>query len=512
LPHVDPEVRDASPAEPPLSHRALKGFLITLSGTGMQGIAQILIVGILGRLLTPEDFGVVGAGMAFVGFSTILSQMGVGPALVQREELRDEHIATGFNLSVTMGLAFMAALWFAAPGLERFLRLDGFVPVLRGLSLVFVIRSLSLTSQALLQRELRFDVLAASQLVSYLAGFLGVGVTLAMRGAGVWALVWATLVQAATQTVILLVVRRHPVRPGMNGAAARDLLNFGVGMSLGKVLNYLATQADNFVVARLLGAGALGVYGRAYQLVVAPATLFGGVANKVLFPALAQVQNEPRRLARGYLTGVSLVATLTMPLSALIWMFAPEIIGAWLGPQWVEAVAPLRVLAVGILFRTSYKLSDSLVRATGAVYRRAWRQAVYAGLVIGGAIVGARWGVPGVAAGVLLAVAVNFGFMAELALKEASASRLAFLSLHLPGALLALAALGTARGVTLVIGPSIGNAYALALVASLFATGVCLALVAWSPARFAGPGPVLVAETLRGLIRGRGRGDGAASR
>jgi PST family polysaccharide transporter len=497
------------PREDSLRQRTLKGFVVTLGGAGTQGLLQVLVVSILARLLSPEDFGVVGAALTVVGLSSILSQLGVGPALVQRRTLEEDHVRAGFTLSLTLGAFLMGVVWLTAPALERFLGLTDFVPVLRVLSLVFLIQSLSTTSQALLQRELRFGVLAVAHIASYLIGFGAVGVVLAAQGAGVWALVAANLVQATVRALVVLATRRHAWRPTLKRSATRDLLLFGVGMSLGKVLNYVATQADNLVVAKVLGAGPLGIYGRAYQLVVAPATLFGSVTNKVLFPALAQVQNDPRRLTLGYLSAVSIVATVTLPLSALMWLFAPEIVALWLGPQWVAVVAPLRILSVAILFRTSYKLSDSVVRAAGAVYRRAWRQGVYAGLVIGGSILGARSGVAGVAAAVLVAVVANFLMMAHLALHESGGRTRDFVASHVPGLLLAAVALSVAWASAYGLHALGAGAYLAAGLACLAATACCLFLVLALPRRFAGSGMIIMMSTARSF---RNPGSSKASR
>ena len=107
------------------------------------------------------------------------------------------------------------------------------------------------------------------------------------------------------------------------------------------------------------------------------------------------------RLAAAYLRAVALIALLVLPLSAALILLAPEVVRVALGPRWGLAVAPFQILGIGMLFRTSYKMSDSIARSTGAVYRRAWRQVIYAALVVVGAWVGQHWGIAGVAWGAL---------------------------------------------------------------------------------------------------------------
>jgi PST family polysaccharide transporter len=194
----------------------------------------------------------------------------------------------------------------------------------------------------------------------------------------------------------------------------------------------LALQGDNLVVGHSLGPGALGIYGRAYNLMSAPAVAIGKVLDDVLFPTLARVQDDVERLARGFRRAVAVISIATLPASATMVILAPELVRVALGPQWSEVVGPFRILAAGLLFRTSYKISDSLARSTGAVYRRAKRQVVYAGLVVGGAYIGQGWGLEGVATGVLLALLVNFVLMAQLSLQLCRLSWRSFLEFHLP--------------------------------------------------------------------------------
>jgi O-antigen/teichoic acid export membrane protein len=164
------------------------------------------------------------------------------------------------------------------------------------------------------------------------------------------------------------------------------------------------------------------MYSRAFQLIVMPANLFGQVLDTVLFPAMSAVQDSRSRLTSAFRRGVLFITVVVLPISVLCIILAPEIIRVVLGKNWENAIAPFQILSVSILFRTSYKMSDSLARATGAVYDRAWRQILFALFVFIGAWVGTQWGLAGVACGVLLATCLNYLFMADLSLKLISMS------------------------------------------------------------------------------------------
>jgi O-antigen/teichoic acid export membrane protein len=196
-----------------------------------------------------------------------------------------------------------------------------------------------------------------------------------------------------------------------------ELLYFGGGFTLARIGNYFAGNVDNLVVGRWLGENALGMYSRAFQLIVMPANLFGQVLDTVLFPAMSSVQDSKFRLTLAFRRGVLFITVVVLPISVLSIILAPEIIRIILGNNWENAIVPFQILSISILFRTSYKMSDSLARATGAVYDRAWRQILFAVCVFVGAWIGTQWGLAGVATGVLLATCLNYVLMAHLSLK-----------------------------------------------------------------------------------------------
>ena len=416
----------------PLTRTTLSGLFWMFMGTGAQALLQIVVVAVLARLLNPEDFGVVSAALIIVGFSSIFSQLGVGPAVVQRPQLEDRHVKTGFTLSLIFGLLMTGAVWLFAPTAARFFHIEELPHVIRVLSFVFTLQGVSMIAEALVQRELRFRWLAVIEVTAFVAGYGAFGVTLAYLGFGVWALVGAQLAQAALKTVILLIVQPHPKGLMLERRALTDLMYFGGGFTAARIGNYIAGQVDNLVVGRWLGPEALGIYGRAHQLMTAPANFFGQVLDRVLFPAMVKIQDHSQRLTVAYRRGVALIALVMLPASAVLFVLAPELIHVLLGPQWHGVIAPFQVFAVGMILRTSYKMSDSMARATGAVYRRAWRQSIYAVLVAAGAWAGLRWGLSGVALGVLVAIAVNFFLMAQLSVSVAGISWGSILGAHRP--------------------------------------------------------------------------------
>jgi PST family polysaccharide transporter len=382
-----------------------------------QALLQLVVLAILARLLTPDEFGVLGLAMIFVGFAALFSQLGVGPALIQRSELTPVHIRVGFTLSVLLSLIFTLLLMAVAPFASVILKNDQVSSVLNVVSLNFLFSGFGVVAESLLKRNLRFKKLMWANVLSYLIGYALIGIVLAALDFGVWALVWATLGQSLLKSVFLLLYNPHPIVPSLARRETRELLFFGGGFTLAHFLNYSANQGDYFVVGRIMGSGALGVYTRAYQLMMIPAKYFGQVLNVVLFPVMAKLQNKRAQLTKTYLRSVAVVTLVSAPLGVLMVTMASEIVEVLLGPQWTDTIVPFQILTIGVVARTSYKIDDALARALGAMYKRSVRDAMYAAAVVLGALIGLRWGLEGVAVGVLGAVVINYLLALQMSIK-----------------------------------------------------------------------------------------------
>jgi len=298
------------------------------------------------------------------------------------------------------------------------------------------------------------------------------------------------------------------LRPQVEARAFAELAYFGGGFTIARIANYLAVNGDNLVVGRFLGPTTLGYYGRAHSLMAAPAYAFGTVLDQVLFPAMARVQDDPTRLAAAYRRGVALIALLVLPASAVLVLLAPELIRAVLGAKWGAVVVPFQILGLGMLFRTSYKMSDSIARSTGAVYRRAWRQILYAVLVLAATGLGTRWGIVGVSWGALAALTVNFILMAGLGLEVAQLPWRRFWDAHRPAVLL------TAVSFPCVWGAVVGlRSLDLPAVVVLAVAGgvrllVCGGLVWRAPGVFLGADGQWMASTMRSFVQKLARSSG----
>lgn len=416
--------------EKSLFNNALEGFLWIFSSKGIQLFFQFFVLIALARLLDPNAFGIVSAAMVVVSFTDVISMLGIGPAIIQSKELNYKHIYTGFTTTIILNFILFLIIFLSSPLFARFFGIVELENVLKYLSLLIIIKSWGIVAEFLIQRELKFKLYSITNATSYVVYGL-IGVTLAFFDYGVWSLVTAQLSQQLYKTILFVYSQPHSKKIKIELTEFKQLYYYGSGVSVAKIFNQLATQGDNLIIGRLLGSESLGLYSRAYQLMVMPANLFGQVMDKVLFPILSKIQDEQDRLIQWYTMSLTVIAIIVMPISVMFVLLAEEFVLILFGDQWLGMVVPLRILAMGLLFRTSYKISDSLVRALGAAYRRAWRQAIYAFLILTLSYIGHFWGLEGVALGVLFAIFINFILMSHLSLKLLGISALPILKVHL---------------------------------------------------------------------------------
>ncbi|MFQ5688785.1 MAG: lipopolysaccharide biosynthesis protein [Gemmatimonadota bacterium] len=433
--------------EPSLASRTLTAAQWRFASIAVQSVLQFGVTVLLSRLLPPRDFGLVALALIVTGFARVVSQLGIAPAVIQRRPLTDRHLRAAFTLSVLLGLATAVTLVALAP-LSAWLFHNSQVPaILRVVAWTFAVGGVGNTAGALLRRKLDFRRIFVVAAVSYGVGYAGVAVTLALLGFGVWALVLGALTRAALGAIMNLLLSPHPCRPLFDRVEVRELLGYGVGTSMHGVGSYLAQIGDNFVTGRWLGSERLGLYTRAYGLMMLTQDFVGHIALSVLFPAFSEIQHDRRRLGRAYLFAVQLTSLGSAPLMAGILVAAPHLIRGLYGENWSGAILPLQILCAFGLGRSIFPLGAAVARASGDVYALAWRTWLYAGLVVGLTYLATPFGLPGIALGVGAAILAAYLMLARLALSIVSLGWRDFFGAQASGLLLSLYVAGAALAV-----------------------------------------------------------------
>ena len=397
-----------------LSARTLSGLGWSYLATSIKALLSLLVLIILARLLTPVDYGLLGIAWIFIMLGARFGQAFIGPAIVQRSELTDRHIQVGFTLSVMIGIALAGIILLLAPIIGEFFNETTATRVLQALSIIFLINGIGNVPTHLLRRDLRFRELMVADVLAYSIGYGLTAIVLALQGYGVWSLVWGEIMHKVIHTIMVARYTHMHLYPRWALREATDLLSRGVGFSLARFFEFIARQGGYFVIGRWLGAASLGFYSRADRLILLPRNYVSQSLFHVLFPAMAQRQQGKERLADIYLHGSEILSLVALPVSALLFVGAPEIVSAILGGQWDPVVDLLRILAFAVLFQMCDILNIAAIGALGAVYRQAWRQGLHAFLVVGGAWYASRWGLEGVVIVIVGAQVIAYLLLTQL--------------------------------------------------------------------------------------------------
>lgn len=482
--------------------RVVDGFAWTSLGRLLLQATNLVALSVTSRYLSPADFGLFAPPVIMASLAYAVADGTFATALLQRKVLDDDHVRAALWASLLVSLAATAALVAGAPAIERAFGFAGLAPIVAVSAWMLPARLVATVPQALLQRQMRFKDLTVVALVTSLAGRVLPTIALAVAGFGVWALVIGLVLQAYLETAMLLWHARPSMAWPRDWRHGRDVVRFGGRVMAIQSLNQVATNVDNLIVGRLLGAAALGFYSRTFALMMLPVNLLGSSAQQVLFPRFAQSQDDPPALRTQFYTAVDLLNGFVLPFSALLVIAADSIVLVVLGPSWDSIVTPTRVLFAAVMLRIGCKVADTLSIASGNLMPTLWRQAGYACLIALGAFVGARWHLTGVAAGVAAALCLVYlaGLWSAIRLLDARAGTLA--ALHLRGVVLTVLAAGPAALLSTLGGDDVASRVAADIAAGLcFATVLALVMFLGPRALGGASADLLRAQTSR-VLRG----------
>jgi O-antigen/teichoic acid export membrane protein len=379
-----------------LRHRAIRGGGAKVLAQAANFSLRVGSLMVLARLLDPKDFGLVGMVTAITGVLILFRDFGLSSATIQRVEVTDQQVSTLFWINVLVGAGLCFVLAAASPLVARFYHEPRLVWVTIALSSGFLLNALGIQHSAMLQREMRFTVLSTIDVVS-LAFSVATGVSMAFVGFGYWSLVAMTIVPTLVTTIGLWTATKWVPGPPRRDAGIRSMVRFGGLVTLNSLIYYVAYNLDKVLLGRFWGAEAIGVYGRAYQLVNIPTDNLNSAVGEVAFSALSRVQNDAARLKSYFLKGYSLVLALTVPITIAGALCANDLISVVLGPKW-SATAPIfRLLAPTILIFAMINPMAWLLYSTGLVGRSIKLISIIAPLTISAYVVGLPYGPKGVA-------------------------------------------------------------------------------------------------------------------
>jgi len=333
-----------------LTSKTFNGFKWSYLSTGINAVLQIGFTAVMARLLEPAVFGLFAMAGLVLRFGQYFSQMGIGQALIQTIELKEEDIRAGFTLAFILGTFFTVITFFIAPlGILLFNNIEVII-IIRVMGLSFLLNGLSTISLSLMKREFKFKQIAIIEIITYVVGYGIIGLGMAYYRFGVWSLVGASLSQALIYTVISYIVERHSISFCFNTVKLKKIMTFGGKVAFIGFWEFIGNGIDVLMIGHFLGPFTLGIYNRSCALVNLPIQYVSSTFAKVFYSAFARVQNDNSRMKTAYLSSLTVVSLIIIPVSMGIIPAAKEIITTMLGTKWLEGVVVLQVLAVSVPF------------------------------------------------------------------------------------------------------------------------------------------------------------------
>ena len=406
-PNTSPEWFQTEHLEADLVRRSVRGGAATVTAQVINFALHTGSTMILARLLTPADFGLVAMVAAFTGFAMLFRDPGLSVATMQRAEINQVQVSTLFWANFAFSVAVMTLAVILAPAVAWFYGEPRLTWITICIAVTFVFGGLAAQHTALLRRQMRFTGLAIVQILSLAAGLI-VGVCLAWYGAGYWALVAIPAMQSLTNMVLVwVVVPWRPGRPSV-GKEVREMVRFGGNLTGFNCMNYLTRNVDNALIGAVWGAGPLGIYSRAYALLLFPLQQVNWPLGSVAVTTLSRLQNNPTQYRRVYCRIIQLIAYLTMPLVVLLAILSDEIILIVLGDQWSEAAVIFRILAFWALLLPLVGALGWLLTSLGRTRRMFKLGVITSTCAIVSFVLGLPWGPVGVA----IAATICFSILA----------------------------------------------------------------------------------------------------
>lgn len=318
------------------------------SAWGRQAV-QFGVSIVLARLLLPQDYGLLAMAAVFVGFLGVFMTMGFGTAVIQRREVSDALLSSLYYVVLAVAAVLTVATLVAAPLCAWIYHDPRVMPVMAVLGASFLLSAPGVIPSALLNRQMRFGRLAVVELISVVIGGVA-SLTLAFAGFGVWALVIWLLASTAVSSVLYQAVCGWRPRLTFNWAEVRSVWNFGANVTGFSMFSYFASNADKFIIGVFFGAGPLGYYSLAYNILLKPSEAVTTVLLRVLFPILSRTQDDDARFKALYLRACGAIAFVTFPMMLGLTAVAHPFVQVVLGEKWLPAVPLIVILApVGAL-------------------------------------------------------------------------------------------------------------------------------------------------------------------
>ena len=320
-----------------LRGHSIRAGTVTILAHATRFIVRMGSTFVLARLLSPQDYGLIGMVTVVTGFISLFKDIGLSNATIQKADINHKQVSTLFWINFALGTALTLLVVKLAPVIAWFYNEPRLTSITLVLASNFIISSISIQHQALLKRQMCFGLIAKINILAMVLSII-TAIYMALLGAGYWSLIGMQIVETLIGTAgIWMACNWRPGLPTWD-SGVYSMINHGMNLSGFRFVNYFSRNLDNILIGRFWGSQQLGLYAKAYQLLLFPIQQINGPLNSIALSALSSLQLETHRYRRFYYKAILAISFLGMPLVMFLFATTDKLILLLLGQQWLDIV------------------------------------------------------------------------------------------------------------------------------------------------------------------------------
>jgi teichuronic acid exporter len=327
-------------------------------------VLQFILNMILARLLTPDEYGIVAVVNVFTTFFTIISDLGIGAAVIQVKDLTKDDVDSIFSVSIYMGFVICVIFVMLAFPISFFYGNSIYIPICFALSISILFNVWTVVPDAILRRDKKFLLIGVRLLVSTLIGSL-VAIIAAYRGLSYYSLVLLSIVSAFINCIWNYLNTKPRFKVKVDKGAIRKIYGYSSSLFVFKIINYFARNTDNLLTGKVFGANALGYYDKAYKLTMFPLNNFSVIIASVLHPILSDFQNDKKYIFEKYVRLVRFTLLVSVFVTTFCYLSSDELILIAFGEQWENSILAFKILSLSICMQMIYATTVAVFQSLG---------------------------------------------------------------------------------------------------------------------------------------------------
>ena len=344
----------------------LSGVLYTSIAKYAGIFISMIVTFVLARILDPSDFAVIAIAVVILNFLNLFTDFGLGPAIIQNDDLSEVDIKSLFNFTILMGIAGGMFLLLASVPIAHYYENDQLISVVRLLSINIFFISFNTVPNALLIKQKQFRLIAFRTLGFQLAAGI-IAIICALKGMGVSSLVVQYMVANVGVTLFNYYCSPIPFSVILKSNSIKKILNFSVFQFLSSIVYFFSKEIDKLIIGKKMEFEELGYYEKSYRLIQMPVSNLVSIFTPVIQPLFKDLNQDKHDFETKFFTLTRYLSLLAFPLATLLFFSGGDIIYLFYGPKWGPAIVPFKMLSIAVGFQIIMSTYMPIMQASGKV-------------------------------------------------------------------------------------------------------------------------------------------------